>query len=105
MDSLFFDRWESQFRTAFISLLSYLSLLAMLRIAGNRMLSQLNAFDLIITVELGSALEAVFINHDYFSFRLNARSIILGLGAGIPITVLIVFGSTGMAISCKSDIH
>jgi uncharacterized membrane protein YcaP (DUF421 family) len=56
MDSLFFDTWESLFRTAFIALFSYLSLLAMLRIAGNRMLSQLNAFDLIITVALGSTL-------------------------------------------------
>jgi uncharacterized membrane protein YcaP (DUF421 family) len=56
MERIFFDTWESLFRTAFIALFSYLGLLLMLRVAGNRMLSQLNAFDLIVTVALGSTL-------------------------------------------------
>lgn len=56
MERIFFDTWESLFRTAFIAVFSYLGLLLMLRISGNRMLSQLNAFDLIVTVALGSTL-------------------------------------------------
>ena len=56
MERLVFDTWESLFRTAFIAVFSYLGLLLMLRISGNRMLSQLNAFDLIVTVALGSTL-------------------------------------------------
>jgi uncharacterized membrane protein YcaP (DUF421 family) len=56
MEKLFFDTWESLIRTALIALLSYLSLLLMLRIVGSRTLSQLNAFDLIVTVALGSTL-------------------------------------------------
>jgi uncharacterized membrane protein YcaP (DUF421 family) len=56
MENVFFDTWESLLRTALIALLCYLSLLFMLRIVGSRTLSQLNAFDLIVTVALGSTL-------------------------------------------------
>jgi uncharacterized membrane protein YcaP (DUF421 family) len=56
MDTLFFDTWESLIRTGIIALLSYFGLLSMLRIVGNRTLTQLNAFDLVVTVALGSTL-------------------------------------------------
>lgn len=61
MENLFFDTWESLGRTALIALLSYLSLLIMLRIVGSRTLSQLNAFDLIVTVALGSTLASAIL--------------------------------------------
>jgi uncharacterized membrane protein YcaP (DUF421 family) len=80
MESFFFDTWERLFRTAFIALFSYLSLLAMLRIAGNRMLSQLNAFDLIITVALGSTLATTILTKNIpLADGLLGFSILIGL--------------------------
>jgi uncharacterized membrane protein YcaP (DUF421 family) len=61
MENLFFDTWESLGRTALIALFGYLSLLIMLRIVGSRTLSQLNAFDLIVTVALGSTLASAIL--------------------------------------------
>src|SRR5688572_7732040 len=56
MEKFFFDSWDSILRTAVIAPLSYFGLLLMLRAVGSRALSQLNAFDLIVTVALGSTL-------------------------------------------------
>lgn len=43
---------------------SYIGLILMLRGSGNRTLSQLNAFDFVVTVALGSILATVIINKD-----------------------------------------
>ncbi|WP_159799164.1 DUF421 domain-containing protein [Flavobacterium sp. MK4S-17] len=64
MDKLFFDTWESLLRTFIITVLSYLALIAMLRISGKRTLSQMNAFDFIVTIALGSAFATVTLNKD-----------------------------------------
>lgn len=64
MDKIFFDSWESLLRTFIITVLAYLSLIAMLRISGKRTLTQLNAFDFIITIALGSAFATVMLNKD-----------------------------------------
>lgn len=62
MDTLFFNSWDSVFRTLIIGVFSYIGLVLMLRISGNRTLSQLNAFDFIVTVALGSTLATVILN-------------------------------------------
>ena len=64
MDRIFFDTWESLMRTAIIGVAAYLGLVLMLRLVGNRTLSQLNAFDLVVTVALGSTLATVILNKD-----------------------------------------
>lgn len=64
MESIFFDSWVSLMRIAIIGVLSYISLILMLRIAGSRTLAQLNAFDLIVTVALGSTLSTIILNKD-----------------------------------------
>lgn len=64
MDKIFFESWESLLRAVIIGVLSYISLILMLRIAGSRTLSQLNAFDLIVTVALGSTLSTIILNKD-----------------------------------------
>lgn len=62
MHIIFFDTWDSLIRTAVIGLFSYVGLVVMLRVSGSRTLSQLNAFDLIVTVALGSTLATVLLN-------------------------------------------
>jgi uncharacterized membrane protein YcaP (DUF421 family) len=62
MEQAFFDNWLSLFRTATVGLLAYAGLIALLRIAGNRTLSKMNAFDLVVTVALGSTLATILLN-------------------------------------------
>lgn len=64
MNPLFFDSWMSLFRTLVVGLLAYCALVACLRISGNRTLSKMNAFDLVVTVALGSTLATVLLNKD-----------------------------------------
>lgn len=64
MDKIFFDSWESLARTAIISVFAYVGLIMLLRIAGNRPLTQLNAFDFIVNVAIGSTLATVMLNKD-----------------------------------------
>lgn len=62
--AIIFDGWSSLLRTATIGLLAYISLVALLRVSGRRTLSKMNAFDLVVTVALGSTLATVLLNKD-----------------------------------------
>ena len=55
----FFDSWASLGRTALTSLLAYAALIFFLRTSGKRTLAKLNAFDLVVTVALGSTLASI----------------------------------------------
>ena len=56
---LFFEGWSGLVRVLVVGVLAYTALVLMLRISGNRTLSKLNAFDLIVTVALGSTLGSI----------------------------------------------
>ena len=56
---MFFQNWEGIARTVIVGILAYVSLVAMLRVSGKRTLAKLNAFDLVVTVALGSTLSAI----------------------------------------------
>jgi uncharacterized membrane protein YcaP (DUF421 family) len=58
----FFNSWMSLIRTFTIGVLSYFSIVFLLRVSGKRTLSKMNSFDFIVTVALGSLLAAVMIN-------------------------------------------
>lgn len=62
MDKIFFSSWESIWRTFIVCIFAYVGLIAILRIIGNRTLTQLNAFDFIVNVALGSTLATVMLN-------------------------------------------
>lgn len=47
-----------------VGILAYLGLVAFLRISGKRTLSKLNAFDLVVTVALGSTLATILLSKD-----------------------------------------
>ena len=59
---MFFDGWMMLGRTALIGTLAYLALVLLLRVSGKRTLSQMNAFDFIVTVALGSTLATVLLS-------------------------------------------
>ncbi|UYG00894.1 MULTISPECIES: DUF421 domain-containing protein [unclassified Halomonas] len=64
MDMMFFSGWESLVRTLVVGVLAYVVLIAFLRLSGNRTLSKMNAFDMIVTVALGSTLATVLLSKD-----------------------------------------
>jgi uncharacterized membrane protein YcaP (DUF421 family) len=54
-----FQNWDVVLRTLWIGTAAYIALILILRVSGKRTLSQLNAFDFVITVALGSTLASV----------------------------------------------
>ena len=57
-----FKGWESIGRALFVGIFAYVGLLLFLRISGKRTLSKMNAFDLVVTVSLGSTLSTILIS-------------------------------------------
>lgn len=64
MDSIFFDGWDKLLRTSLIGVSAYVGLVVFLRISGKRTLSKMNAFDLVVTVALGSTLATILLSKD-----------------------------------------
>lgn len=64
MEQFFFNDWQTLGRTLVIGVLAYITLILFLRFSGKRTLSKMNAFDLIVTVALGSTLATVLLNAD-----------------------------------------
>jgi uncharacterized membrane protein YcaP (DUF421 family) len=64
MESMFFNGWDGLVRTLVVGALAYTALVAFLRVSGKRTLSKMNAFDLIVTVALGSTLATVLLSKD-----------------------------------------
>jgi uncharacterized membrane protein YcaP (DUF421 family) len=60
--AMFFSNIDTIERTVIIGLCAYVSLIILLRISGKRTLSKLNAFDLVVTVAMGSTLSSILIN-------------------------------------------
>lgn len=78
MERMFFEDWFGLLRILIVGILAYIALVCLLRLSGERTLSKMNAFDLVVTVALGSTLATVLLN----------RSIALAEGA-LAFTLLI----------------
>lgn len=61
---MFFDSWYGLARMLIAGVCPYVPLIALLRVSGKRTLSKMNAFDLIVTVALGSTLATVILSKD-----------------------------------------
>ena len=80
MEAILFDSWFVLSRTVSIGSLSYIGLLVFLRVSGKRTLSKMNAFDLVITVALGSTLATITLSADVALARgLAALAMLIGL--------------------------
>jgi uncharacterized membrane protein YcaP (DUF421 family) len=76
---MFFDSWTGLGRVLLVGTFAYVALVAILRISGKRTLTKLNAFDLVVTVALGSTLATVLLSKD------------VALSEGVLAMVLLVF--------------
>lgn len=61
---MLFSSWGEIFRTLIIGVLAYSALVMMLRLSGKRTLSKMNAYDLVVTVALGSVLSTILLSKD-----------------------------------------
>jgi len=61
---MFFGSWYSLLRILVVGVLAYVALIVLLRVTGKRTLSKMNAFDLVVTVALGSTLATVLLSKD-----------------------------------------
>ncbi len=76
----FFDSWSAMGRTVVVGALAYLALVVLLRVSGKRTLSKMNAFDLVVTVALGSTLATVLLSTDVALARgVLAFALLIGL--------------------------
>ncbi|QJD60268.1 DUF421 domain-containing protein [Pseudomonas sp. gcc21] len=84
---MFFESWGGLGRVLVVGALAYIALVVLLRISGKRTLSKLNAFDLVVTVALGSTLATVLLSKDVpllegilaFGLLISAQYIITAL--------------------------
>lgn len=61
---MFFDSWTPVLRVFAVGAPAYAALVFLLRISGKRTLSKLNAFDLVITVAMGSTLANILLSRE-----------------------------------------
>ena len=59
---MLFDTWAGLGRVLLVGTLAYVALVLVLRVSGKRTLTKLNAFDLVVTVALGSTLATVLLS-------------------------------------------
>ncbi|MBY0285835.1 MAG: DUF421 domain-containing protein [Mycobacteriaceae bacterium] len=61
---MWFDLFSDIARVVLIGSAAYISLIVILRISGKRTLAKLNAFDLVVTVAVGSTLATILLNSE-----------------------------------------
>jgi uncharacterized membrane protein YcaP (DUF421 family) len=89
---MFFDGWQGIGRVFLVGALAYLALIVLLRVSGKRTLTKMNAFDLVVTVALGSLLATVALSKD------------VALAEGIAAFVLLIalqFAVTWLSVRSK----
>jgi uncharacterized membrane protein YcaP (DUF421 family) len=79
-NSIFFESWFGLGRVLLVGSLSYGMLVLMLRISGKRTLTKLNAFDLVVTVALGSTLATTLLSNSVpLAEGVLAMALLIGL--------------------------
>ncbi len=76
---MFFDDWNSVLRVLVLGISAYVSLVLLLRLSGKRTLAKMNAFDLVVTVALGSSLATIILSKDTALAQGVAAFLVLGL--------------------------
>lgn len=61
-EDILFQGWQGPLRTLIVGALAYGALVLTLRASGKRTLAKLNAFDLVVTVALGSTLATILLS-------------------------------------------
>lgn len=84
MEYVFFQDGSTLARTLVVGVLAYAGLVLLLRVTGKRTLSKMNAFDLVVTVALGSTLATILLDKNV---TLAQGVLALALLAGLQFAV------------------
>ena len=77
---MFWDSASDLLRVLAMAPLAYAALIVVLRLSGKRMLSKMSAFDLVVTIALGSTLATILLSKDVaFAEGLAALCLLIGL--------------------------
>jgi uncharacterized membrane protein YcaP (DUF421 family) len=77
---MWFDGWSDVGRVLAMGSMAYAALVVLLRLSGKRTLSKMNAFDLVVTVALGSTLATSLLSPDVsLSEGVAAFAVLIGL--------------------------
>lgn len=98
---MLFDGWNGPLRILVTAVLTYPILILFLRISGKRTLAKMNAFDLVITVALGSTLASAIT-----SDRMSVTEAAVALGALIALQFVVAWSAVrfpAVARLVKSD--
>lgn len=77
---MFFDSWSGLLRVLVVGVSAYVGLILFLRVSGKRTLAKLNAFDLVVTVALGSTLSSIILTKSVALFEgLLAMALLIAL--------------------------
>jgi len=90
---MIFESWQGVGRVILVGVLAYVALIAILRISGSRTLSKMNAFDLVVTVALGSTLATILLSKDVALVEGIVAFIVL-IGLQFIVTALSVRSNT-----------
>jgi uncharacterized membrane protein YcaP (DUF421 family) len=77
---MFFDDWGDVGRVLALGLLAYVGVVIVLRVSGKRTLAKLNAFDLVVTVALGSTLATILLSQSVSLAEGAAAVVVLVVG-------------------------
>jgi len=81
---MLFESWDAVARTIVLGALAYIALVALIRISGKRTLAKMNAFDLVVTVALGSTLATILLSKDVaLAEGLAAFGVLIAMQFGI----------------------
>ncbi len=84
---MFYDGWYGLVRVVTVGGCAYFALIALLRISGKRTLAKLNAFDLVVTVALGSTLATVLLSSSVaLAEGITALALLIGLQLAVAWT-------------------
>ncbi|QLD11976.1 DUF421 domain-containing protein [Microbacterium oleivorans] len=87
---MWFDSWSDVGRVAVVGVAAYASLILLIRVSGKRSLAQMNAFDFVVTVALGSTLATILLTSDV-AFVEGVAAISLLLVLQVIVAALVVW--------------
>jgi uncharacterized membrane protein YcaP (DUF421 family) len=88
MEHLFFNSWDALLRIVIVGIVSYMALILLLRASGKRTLSRMNAYDMIITMALGSILAKVLLTADQtISESVTAMFVLIALQYSVSVAM------------------
>ena len=88
IDHLFFNGWLPLLRIVIVGVVTYIAMLMLLRVSGKRTLSRMNAYDMVVTMALGSIMGKVLLSEEVsISESMTALFLIVSLQYALSVAI------------------